>query len=249
MMQAAKQRIRRKVANEGWAGGISFCWLERLAGIKRAWCNGICRFAILRWAVNQDDDVWLSTRGSRHNQPCQGCQNPTDIYPYGFWQSPRCEACIQRRSITPDSFYPDVDPLFGLYQNTGEDPLPLSIRSQQTVGSLQHSEATNNSENYAAVQSILRDHLKEQLPTHDSVCRACGIGDDAVGHCVWSHFFVSVSFLRFLHDQSASTGWLARVTEQLLYALWCLLSFAGYYDRKVHSYTSRHPSQSRLLGG
>ena len=105
MIQAAKHRIRQKVGSEGWAGGISFQWLEQLATIKRAWCNGICRFAIFRWALNQDDDVWLSMRGTRHNQPCRQCRAPTDIYPSGFWHFPLCEACIQRQSISHYSMF------------------------------------------------------------------------------------------------------------------------------------------------
>ena len=30
-------------------------------------CEGIARYTLLRWAVNQDDDVWLSMRGTRHH--------------------------------------------------------------------------------------------------------------------------------------------------------------------------------------
>ena len=86
MIRAAQHRVAQKVETEGWAGGISFQWLLMLSRIKRSWCNGICRFAVLRWALNQDDDVWLSLRGTRHNQPCYYCQQATDIYPKGFWQ-------------------------------------------------------------------------------------------------------------------------------------------------------------------
>ncbi len=81
MIRAARHRVAQKVEAEGWAGGISFGWLEKLSRVKRSWCNGICRFSILRWALNQDDDVWLSLRGTRHNQPCQICGQATDIYP------------------------------------------------------------------------------------------------------------------------------------------------------------------------
>ena len=95
MVRAARHRVAQKVDTEGWAGGVSFTWLLRLSGIKKGWCNGICRFAVLRWALNQDDDVWLSLRGSRHKQPCQRCHQSTDIYPMGFWHFPICESCIK----------------------------------------------------------------------------------------------------------------------------------------------------------
>lgn len=41
MTRAAQHRIRQKVESEGWAGGISFRWLARLATIKRTWCNDL----------------------------------------------------------------------------------------------------------------------------------------------------------------------------------------------------------------
>ena len=31
-------------------------------------------------AVNQDDDVWLSMRGTRHQQLCEHCQQPADSF-------------------------------------------------------------------------------------------------------------------------------------------------------------------------
>ena len=103
MIRASQHRIALKVEAEGWSGGISFSWLAKLSTIKRTWCNGICPFAVLRWALNQDDDVWLSLRGTRHNQPCQLCSHLTDIYPSGFWHSPICEQCIRSPHYTAQS--------------------------------------------------------------------------------------------------------------------------------------------------
>ena len=57
MIRAAQHRVAQKVEAEGWAGGISYGWLVKLSRIKRSWCNGISRFAVFRWALNQDDDV------------------------------------------------------------------------------------------------------------------------------------------------------------------------------------------------
>ncbi len=91
-------------------------WLEKLSRVKKSWCSGICRFSVLRWALNQDDDVWLSLRGTRHNQPCQICGQPTDIYPMGFWHSPICETCVRSQAIVPAGLYPDTPALFDLYR-------------------------------------------------------------------------------------------------------------------------------------
>ena len=59
MVQEAKSRVSQKIANEGWSGGISPCWIAFVTEAPRTWCNGIARYTLLRWAVNQDDDVWL----------------------------------------------------------------------------------------------------------------------------------------------------------------------------------------------
>ena len=62
----AKSRIIKKIHKEGWSGGISPEWVVLLAGAPKKLCNGTGRYTLLRWAVNQDDDVWLSMRGTRH---------------------------------------------------------------------------------------------------------------------------------------------------------------------------------------
>ena len=66
MVREAKSRVSQKIVAEGWSGGISSAWIALVAEAPRAWCNGIARYTLLRWAVNQDDDVWLSLRGTRH---------------------------------------------------------------------------------------------------------------------------------------------------------------------------------------
>ena len=119
MIRAAQHRVAQKIETEG------FGWLAKLSRIKKSWCNGICRFAILRWALNQGDDVWLGSRGTRLHQPCQLCGHPTDIYPRGFWHSPVCESCIGTHMITPASLYSDSRVLLDLY--TYEDRTQLNI--------------------------------------------------------------------------------------------------------------------------
>ena len=75
MSQAAQARLRRKVTDEGWSRGVSYQWLEMTAALPKKWCNGIARYALLRWVVNQDDDVWLSLRGTRHQRKCSICSS------------------------------------------------------------------------------------------------------------------------------------------------------------------------------
>ena len=70
MVMAAKTQLRKKIVREGWSQGISVEWVDLIADAPKKWCNGIARFTLLRWAVNQDDDVWLTLRGTRHKHLC-----------------------------------------------------------------------------------------------------------------------------------------------------------------------------------
>ena len=191
MLRAARHRIAQKVETEGWAGGISFSWLLRLSQLKKSWCNGICRFAVLRWALNQDDDVWLSLRGTRHKQPCQQCGQSTDIYPRGFSNFPLCESCIGSQNITPASLHPDSRALVDLYRS---DTLSIANVHPDSAGILhahfQASPGEHDASNPSAedIRIVLRAHCQQGVPLNDCVCRACGTGDNTVGH--WSRWCI-----------------------------------------------------------
>ena len=73
MVQEAKSRVTKKSSMK--VGVVE----SPLVGLHRAWCNGVGRFTLLRWAVNQDDDVWLSMRGTRHQQKCGSCGLPGNL--------------------------------------------------------------------------------------------------------------------------------------------------------------------------
>ena len=85
MVLAAKTQLRKKILREGWSQGISVDWVDLRANAPKKWCNGIARFTLLRWAVNQDDDVWLTLRGTRHKHLCGACLRLGDTFPGGFY--------------------------------------------------------------------------------------------------------------------------------------------------------------------
>ena len=62
-----------------------FSWVDLIADAPKKWCHGIARFTLLRWAVNRDDDVWLTLRDTRHKHLCAVCLRPGDIFPGGFY--------------------------------------------------------------------------------------------------------------------------------------------------------------------
>ena len=54
--------ICTRVEGTGWPGGVSFLWLQSLAALPKCYANGVARFALLRWALGEDDDVGLTIR-------------------------------------------------------------------------------------------------------------------------------------------------------------------------------------------
>ena len=143
MLREAKAQLRVKVAREGWSGGIGFQWVEIVSGLKKTWCNPISRYTLLRWAVNQDDDVWLSMKGTRHQQLCG----------HGFYHPPFCETCLPESGINVWALSPDHQNLYQTYLGTEDH--------QQNDG-------------LPGVYSA--------LATNDCLCRACGRGDNTIGH-------------------------------------------------------------------
>ena len=156
MVQAAKGQLREKVTKEGWSRGISFRWVEACAKLKKSWCSPLARYALLRWSVNQDDDVWLSMRGTRHQQRCGHCTNQGDSFPYGYYRPPLCETCIYESGVTawtlastPSKFAT----LLHAYTHLSDSELMKAWSSEH-----------------------------DAPPANECVCRACGEGDNTVGH-------------------------------------------------------------------
>ena len=108
-------------------------WVTLLVEAPRAWCNGVGRYTLLRWAVNQDDDVWLSMRGTGL---------PGESFPQ--WLLP-----------------------------------PSSLRIMHP---LSRSECLGT----RPVEAWARDW--DIKPAHAVVCRACGCGDNTIGH--WTRWRV-----------------------------------------------------------
>ena len=117
-------------------------WVTLLVEAPRAWCNGVGRYTLLRWAVNQDDDVWLSMRGTRHQQKCGTCGLPGESF---------------RQWLLP----------------------PSSLRIMHP---LSRSECLGT----RPVEAWARDW--DIKPAHAVVCRACGCGDNTIGH--WTRWRV-----------------------------------------------------------
>ena len=100
MTQLASQYVRNKILTSGWTGGIGWKWLSEARETSKRWIPGITRFALLRWAVNEDDDEWLARRGQSRQKKCALCANQGRAYPLGGYHTAVCETCIATRQIT-----------------------------------------------------------------------------------------------------------------------------------------------------
>ena len=188
MVLVAQTVLRNKVSTEGWIGGITFRWLEGLTKVPKKMCNGIARYAVLRWALNQDDDHWLANRGTRHQNPCARCGKRADCFPWGFYAAPMCETCVGQLELTSFVLTPYAQDLFLCLAHPGA--LSPGVTGQaarvdphlNTIESLtdpQHQEHQNSPTH----QQRCSD-LENRLPDNNLVCIACGCGDCTVGHWV-----------------------------------------------------------------
>ena len=171
MALAAKTRLRKKILEEGWSRGITPEWIEITSSLKKRWCNGVARYTILRWAVNQDDDVWLANRGTRHSQQCLQCSSKGDSFPGGHTVSPLCERCIQTQHVTPVNNCPFGDAL-----------LQTCYDYFHSHGASTESALTPNPTNDGMSQfRVVQSHPQ-------NACIACGCGDNTIGH--WSRWCI-----------------------------------------------------------
>ena len=87
---------------------VSWKWLTSLAAVPKLAVHGVARFAVLRWAVNEDDDECLRLRlaGSlQAEQPCQLCGVRTRLYPLGLNFAPACEKCCHDHNINATTLH------------------------------------------------------------------------------------------------------------------------------------------------
>ena len=145
---------------------MSWKWLTSLAAVPKLAVHGVARFAVLRWAVNEDDDECLRLRmaGSlQAEQPCQLCGVRTRLYPLGLNFAPACEKCCHDHNINATT----------LYSATRWD-IPDTSHWQSIADSVRGSFVPSDT-------WINRDR---NLPP----CVACGHGDNSSQH--WARFCI-----------------------------------------------------------
>ena len=180
MLLIARNRLRHKIRTEGWSKGVSAQWVELVSEAPKKWCNGIARYTLLRWAVNQDDDVWLQRRGTRHQQKCHICKNNGETFPDGYNSPPLCEACVCQENVNPI----EVCPYGASLQAT------VAGFYQPHWDWIPQSEEVAKAKVAAHGEGLTRccEVMRGILPISHDTCRACGCGDNTIGH--WSRWCV-----------------------------------------------------------
>ena len=166
VQEHALQYLESRVSLQLLPGGVSWTWLNKLATVPKLAVNGVARFAVLRWAVNEDDDecLRLRTAGSlQAEQPCVLCGTRTRLYPLGLNSGPACEKCCHDNNIDATTLF-GTD-MWGIPENSPWHPVAAQLRGQFSV-----PESWPNRET--------------SLPP----CVACGVGDNTTQH--WARFCI-----------------------------------------------------------
>ena len=195
----ARTRLIKKIREEGWTRGISPEWVEIVSGLSNKWCNGVSRFSLLRWAVNQDDDVWLQRRGTRHCQRCSMCGNPGETFPDGYNSAPLCENCTQTENLTPIEVCPYGATLQVIVSTVFRPSWQWHSPSEE-IDRAKHLVQHEGIQKWQQFANTIK-------PISMDTCRACGCGDNSVGH--WTRWCV-VPLL---------TAWILLCPEQPLVCL------------------------------
>ena len=222
MLLVAHTVLRNKVSTEGWVGGITFRWLEGLTKVPKKMCNGIARYAVLRWALNQDDDHWLANRGTRHQNPCARCGQRADCFPWGFYAAPMCETCVGQLELSSFALTPYAQDLFLCLAHPGTLPPVVTEQAARVDPHLNVRIPLTDSQ-HQEHQDNLTHHqrccdLENRLPDNNLVCIACGCGDCTVGHWVrWCLIpIASAHRLLGLQEYSGSLDVIAGISSRNL---------------------------------
>ena len=187
------------------AGGVSFPWLQALAVLPKCFAHEVARFALLRWALGEDDDIGLTIRIQYgRSLPCCLCGAPARSYPVGLQYEPYCEACIATQGINCFS---------------------LSSMDMVNVSPGQHgySHAAALPWSRVVVRRVPRggdDAQDAGFFSGLAPCIACGQGDNSIGH--WSRWcavpVVVASILLELGDFSSLDQLARRGRRELIVA-------------------------------
>ena len=124
--------------------------------------------------------MWLSRRGTRHQQKCSHCSSRGDTFPSGHTKPPTCEHCIRMHHVTPIQHCP-----FGLMLL---DACKSYFYPDRPAVDRALSGQNSTSPHHGPPLSCRMDSFRSVGGFATGACRACGCGDNTVGH--WTSWCV-----------------------------------------------------------
>ena len=86
--------LSARISRNGWTYGPSLNFLAWLAQTPVAHVGAVPRFAVMRWALGEDADLWLPVRGrASRTSPCAWCGRNARNYPAGLARGALCYTC------------------------------------------------------------------------------------------------------------------------------------------------------------
>ena len=94
--------LSSRISRNGWTYGPSVEFLEWLAQTPVSHVGAVPRFAVLRWALGEDADLWLPLRGHvSHTSPCVWRGRDARNYPAGPTRGALCYTCTRQHPGLP----------------------------------------------------------------------------------------------------------------------------------------------------
>ena len=118
---------------------------------------------------NQDDDVWLTLRGTSHNRLCGVCLKPGDTFPGGFYTEAVCEHCLAAHGITPIR------------------QCPYGVQLQEALSASYGISSSVRGSTIEAPETLMAP-FRSMFAANGTVCAACGCGDNTIGH--WTRWCI-----------------------------------------------------------
>ena len=138
-VDSAISHLSNRVSQNGWPFGPSFEFLQWLSRTPISQVGAVPRFAVLRWALGEDPDLWLPLRGRvSRNSSCAWCAQRARTYPFGPQKGALCVSCI---GPDPGAFADLPPEALSFLQHHAlpkiagpAPPLPIKTKAQNTSG-------------------------------------------------------------------------------------------------------------------
>ena len=144
-VEASVLHLSSRISRNGWNYGPSFEFLEWLAQTPVSHVGAVPRFAVLRWALGEDADLWLPLRGRiSRASPCVRCGRDARNYPAGPARGALCYTCTGQRPGLASSFPEEFITFLKLHGAFGSEDLaplrtiftPIAAKLRSSTGPL-----------------------------------------------------------------------------------------------------------------